>query len=118
MTDTPQWFLDALSIEPDHIAVDVEGAAVHALVWGETGRPGIVLVHGGAAHAHWWSHIAPAFLPDFRVVAIDQASGTEVTVVGPASAGPETLSRTAADKLRWVLRSRAREPRRRAGLEV
>ena len=71
MTDTPQWFLDALSIEPDHIAVDVEGAAVHALVWGETGRPGIVLVHGGAAHAHWWSHIAPAFLPDFRVVAID-----------------------------------------------
>ena len=71
MTDAPQWFLDALSIEPDHIAVDVEGAAVHALVWGETGRPGIVLVHGGAAHAHWWSHIAPAFLPDFRVVAID-----------------------------------------------
>lgn len=22
---------------------------------------------GGAAHAHWWSHIAPTFLPDYRL---------------------------------------------------
>lgn len=71
MTAAPQWFLDSLAVEPDSITLDVGGAAIHALVWGEAGRPGIVLVHGGAAHAHWWSHIAPAFLPDYRVVALD-----------------------------------------------
>jgi len=30
-----------------------------------------VLVHGGAAHAHWWSFIAPLLLPDYQVVALD-----------------------------------------------
>ena len=30
-----------------------------------------MLVHGGAAHAHWWDHIGPSFLPDYRVVALD-----------------------------------------------
>jgi len=28
-------------------------------------------VHGGAAHAHWWTHIAATFANDFRVIAID-----------------------------------------------
>ena len=30
----------------------------------------IVLVHGGAANAHWWSHIAPLF-PEYCVAALD-----------------------------------------------
>ena len=35
------------------------------------GKPGLMLVHGHAAHAHWWDFIAPAFAGDFDVVAID-----------------------------------------------
>jgi pimeloyl-ACP methyl ester carboxylesterase len=39
-------------------------------VWGPTGAPGVVLVHGGAAHSGWWDHIAPQ-LAGHRVVAVD-----------------------------------------------
>ena len=55
-----------------------------------------------------------------RVVAIDQASGAEVVIIGPAKASREHLSRTAADKLRYVLRAKAREaaPPRKPGFEV
>jgi pimeloyl-ACP methyl ester carboxylesterase len=31
----------------------------------------LVLVHGGAAHAHWWSHLAPQLVDTHRVVALD-----------------------------------------------
>lgn len=71
MTDTPDWFTRAIDTRPQRLTVDAAGASISALVWGDAGKPGIVLVHGGAAHAHWWSHVAPSFLPDYRVVALD-----------------------------------------------
>lgn len=71
MTDAPSWFTAAIAREPEQRAVSVEGAKINYLSWGESGRPGIVFVHGGAAHAHWWSHIAPAFLASHSVAAID-----------------------------------------------
>lgn len=73
MTDipTPAWFRRAADQTPRHGEVTVDGARIHYLHWGERGRPGIIFVHGGAAHAHWWSFIAPLFVPDYRVAAID-----------------------------------------------
>ncbi|MEM7141101.1 MAG: alpha/beta hydrolase [Actinomycetota bacterium] len=71
MTDTPTWFTDAVSVTPEDRHVNVAGAEIHYLFWGEAGRPGIVFVHGGAAHSHWWSHVAPAFLAGHSVAAID-----------------------------------------------
>ena len=41
------------------------------MAWGEPGRRGLVFVHGGGAHAHWWTHVAATFAAEFRVVAID-----------------------------------------------
>jgi pimeloyl-ACP methyl ester carboxylesterase len=35
------------------------------------GRRGLVFVHGGGAHAHWWTHVAATFAAEFSVVAID-----------------------------------------------
>ncbi|MEM7410195.1 MAG: alpha/beta hydrolase [Myxococcota bacterium] len=67
----PEWFDRALAETPTDGHITVEGAKIHTLTWGEAGRPGIVFVHGGAAHAHWWSFIAPLFLPEYRVVALD-----------------------------------------------
>ena len=32
---------------------------------------GLVFVHGGGAHAHWWTHVAATFADEFRVLAID-----------------------------------------------
>jgi len=69
--DAPDWFRRALETRPEDREVKVEGARIHYLVWGEAGRPGIVFVHGGAAHAHWWSHVAPLFVPEYRVAALD-----------------------------------------------
>ncbi|MFW3168677.1 alpha/beta fold hydrolase [Geodermatophilus sp. CPCC 206100] len=66
----PGWFPRALATEPEHRDVEVDGARIHYRVWGEPGRPGLVLVHGGAAHSGWWDHVAP-LLATHRVVAPD-----------------------------------------------
>jgi pimeloyl-ACP methyl ester carboxylesterase len=66
----PAWFEQALAQEPEHRDVVVAGARVHYRSWGPAGGPGVVLVHGGAAHSGWWDHIAP-LLPGHRVVALD-----------------------------------------------
>jgi pimeloyl-ACP methyl ester carboxylesterase len=49
----------------------VDGCEIYTRAWGEPGRPGIVLVHGSAAHAGWWDPIAEALAQDFHVVALD-----------------------------------------------
>jgi pimeloyl-ACP methyl ester carboxylesterase len=67
----PEWFLTAVRTPFDEATVRVAGTAVHFLSWGPPLRPGIVLVHGGAAHAHWWSFIAPLLAGQWRVVAVD-----------------------------------------------
>ena len=71
MSDAPRWFRDALAVTPDEGVTEVEDCPVHWLRWGSSDAPGLVLVHGGAAHAHWWTHLAPFFTPSFHVVALD-----------------------------------------------
>jgi hypothetical protein len=57
-----------------------------------------------------------------KVVAVDPATGIEVSIVGSPSMGEETLKRNAVNKLDYVLRKRAgaagdgdrgRDPRRK-----
>ncbi len=69
--DAPGWFRRALAIPFTDEWIEVDGARVHYLAWGEPGRRGLVFVHGGGAQAHWWTHVAATFANDFRVVAID-----------------------------------------------
>jgi pimeloyl-ACP methyl ester carboxylesterase len=71
MSGRPRWFVEAVETPRADCTVTVEGCPIHYLKWGESGRPGLVLVHGGAAHVHWWSFIAPLLLPDYQVVALD-----------------------------------------------
>jgi pimeloyl-ACP methyl ester carboxylesterase len=68
--DAPAWFQRALADRPEHREVTVAGVPVHYRVWGQAGAPGVVLVHGGAAHSGWWDHVAPQ-LTARRVVALD-----------------------------------------------
>ena len=58
-TARPEWLERSLAMAPVVDSVNVAGCDINLLVWGEAGRPGLVLVHGGAAHAHWWAPIAP-----------------------------------------------------------
>jgi len=71
MSDAPEWFREAVATPFEDGVVEVAGCPIHYLKWGEPGRPGLVLVHGGAAHAHWWSFIAPQLTHDYQVVALD-----------------------------------------------
>lgn len=68
---SPQWFKDAIAVTPEDNIVEVEGAPIHYLSWGARGKPGLLLVHGNAAHAGWWSFIAPFLSRDYHVVAPD-----------------------------------------------
>jgi pimeloyl-ACP methyl ester carboxylesterase len=70
-TAAPQWFLDALAVPCAQRQVEVDGATISYLAWGEPGQRGLVFVHGGAAHAHWWTHVAATFASEFRVLALD-----------------------------------------------
>jgi len=65
----PAWFVEALASEPERAFVAVEGARIETLAWGERGKPGLLFLHGGAAHADWWAFIAPFFAAGRRVVA-------------------------------------------------
>ena len=65
----PPWFERAIAAEPERTFVEVDGKRIETLAWGERGLPGLILLHGGAAHADWWSFIAPFFARERRVVA-------------------------------------------------
>lgn len=69
--DAPEWFRKALAVPYDDEFVSVDGCPIHYLAWGERGRRGIVFVHGGGAHSHWWTHVASNYAGRFRVAAID-----------------------------------------------
>jgi pimeloyl-ACP methyl ester carboxylesterase len=71
MTETPGWFRKAVAVEPAERTIDVDGCPIHYLGWGDEERPGLLFIHGGAAHAHWWSHLAPLFTEWWHVVALD-----------------------------------------------
>ena len=70
MPPAPKWFDWAVAQEPERSFVEVLGAKIELLAWGERGKPGLILVHGNSAHADWWSFIAPYLAQDYRVAAI------------------------------------------------
>ena len=67
----PQWFVDTVAALPESSFVECDGARIHYLRWGDRKRPGLLLVHGNAAHAYWWSFIAPFLARDYNVAAMD-----------------------------------------------
>ncbi|HKA90642.1 MAG TPA: alpha/beta hydrolase [Haliangiales bacterium] len=71
MPDAPRWFRDALAAPRSEHTIHVAGAGIHYVRWGDGGKPGLVLVHGGAAHAEWWSFLAPLLTRQYDVVALD-----------------------------------------------
>ncbi len=68
--DAPQWFSTAIETPYETRFVDVEGAKIRYQRWGDASKPGLFLVHGNGAHAHWYDFIAPYFAEDYCVVAM------------------------------------------------
>jgi pimeloyl-ACP methyl ester carboxylesterase len=48
------------------------GLRLNCLDHGTDGKPPILFLHGGSAHAHWWDFTAPMFAGDWHALALDQ----------------------------------------------
>ena len=73
-TSAPLWLARALEARPrrDDRALGVAGTAISTWSWpGHDGAPRLVLVHGGGAHAGWWSWTGPLLAPAWDVVAVE-----------------------------------------------
>ena len=77
--DAPDWFRTAITHPVQSQFVEVLGCRIHYLAWFRSAAegacvpttPGLLLIHGGGAHANWWRFIAPFFADSHRVCAID-----------------------------------------------
>ena len=75
----PDWFVGAVMSPSTSHRIDVDGATIHYRTWdapedcanANEDKPGLLLVHGGAAHSHWWDFVAPFFTQGFHVAAFD-----------------------------------------------
>lgn len=73
--EPPAWFAQAIAVRARRETVVVDGTALRLRSWGDPGAGGVLLVHGVAAHTHWWDPIAPllARRSGRRIVAVDLA---------------------------------------------
>ncbi|MBT5066510.1 MAG: alpha/beta hydrolase [Proteobacteria bacterium] len=75
--ESPSWFITAISHPIASHYVEVDDCLIHYLTWQQKSspikkaKPGLLLIHGGGAHANWWRFIAPSFLDEYQVAAID-----------------------------------------------
>jgi pimeloyl-ACP methyl ester carboxylesterase len=67
----------------------IKGLRLHLLESGRPGAPGLCFLHGGAAHAHWFDTVTPAFVDRFHVVALDQRGHGESQWAVPPAYGTE-----------------------------
>ena len=71
MTETPDWFWEAVETETESGLVEVRDCDINYLTWSGKGNPGLLFVHGHNAHAHWWDFIAPFFKDAYQTAALD-----------------------------------------------
>lgn len=72
---------------------------------GVPGRPPVLLLHGGAAHAHWFDAVLPALAARHHVVALDQRGhGESQWAIPPAYASEDFASDllSVLDHLSWT----------------
>ncbi|MBI4608947.1 MAG: alpha/beta hydrolase [Candidatus Rokubacteria bacterium] len=87
-----------------HRVLPVNGLQLHALEWGAPGPRGLLFLHGGSAHCHWFDAVAPAFADRFHVLALDQRGhGESQWPVPPAYRTQDFCEdlRQLADALGW-----------------
>ena len=73
-------------------SVDVNGLRLHFLEWGTPGRPALCFLHGGAAHAHWFDLVTPAFADQFHVASLDQRGHGESQWATPPAYATEDFA--------------------------
>ena len=71
LRDKPDWFIENINSNPLEKTISVTGVEIKYYCWGDTNKPGLILLHGYNAHSNWWSHIAPFFTDKYCVVSLD-----------------------------------------------
>ena len=73
--ESPPWFQWAMSQPSSSHIINVDNCPIHYLLWEESSKAhkqgGLLFVHGGGGHSHWWSFLAPFFSKHFKVAAVD-----------------------------------------------
>ena len=73
--ESPTWFRWAMSQPSSSHIINVDSCPIHYLLWEESSKAhkhgGLLFVHGGGGHSHWWSFLAPFFSKHFKVAAVD-----------------------------------------------
>jgi pimeloyl-ACP methyl ester carboxylesterase len=72
-----------------HRTETLNGLRLHFLDAGPASAPVICFLHGGAAHAHWFDAVTPAFVDRFRVLSLDQRGHGESQWAEPPAYGTE-----------------------------
>ncbi len=76
--------------EPTSRFVEVNGVNLHYLDWGgDPDKHTFLLLHGGAAHVHWWDTVAPLLVPYGRVIALDFRGHGRSAWANPPHYGPQ-----------------------------
>jgi pimeloyl-ACP methyl ester carboxylesterase len=84
--------------------VEVRGLGLHVLEWGPAASSGALLLHGGAAHAHWFDAVATSLAGRRHVVALDQRGHGESEWARPAAYATEDFAGDIVgvlDRLGW-----------------
>jgi pimeloyl-ACP methyl ester carboxylesterase len=70
----------------------VNGLDLSFFEWGGSANPTLCFLHGGAAHAHWFDLVAPAFAGRFRVISLDQRGHGESAWPTPPAYATENFA--------------------------
>ena len=74
ITKAPPWFDHYIKASSSDHLVTICGCKIHYRKWqkdSKIDRPSLFFVHGNGAHLHWWDFIAPRFLDNYDVIAVD-----------------------------------------------
>tara|TARA_B100001250_G_scaffold34432_1_gene27884 strand:+ start:121 stop:1011 length:891 start_codon:yes stop_codon:yes gene_type:complete len=73
ISDAPNWFLDSLRIEPSELIITNDRGDLSYSKWDCVNKSNslLILIHGTGAHKRWWYPIAPQFMQETNVIAVD-----------------------------------------------
>jgi len=66
--ERPSWFNEALAVEHKNSKVNINGANVNYLEWGNPENQSVIMLHGNHAHAHWFQFIGAMLSEKYHFV--------------------------------------------------
>ena len=73
ISDAPTWFKESISIKGIELCIENKDGKIAYSKWNSKTESDnlLIFIHGTGAHKKWWDPIAPQFLNDSNVIAVD-----------------------------------------------